>query len=62
VGRLVLKFAAGEKRYGYTYLFGPNTIYGKVNDTLSLGVGGGVQPSGLSVILYNVKNGNLPLG
>lgn len=56
-----LKFAAGEKWYGYTYLFGPKTIYGKARDASFLPNDGAIRSSGLTITLSSVKNGNLPL-
>jgi hypothetical protein len=58
LGTYVLKFASGNKWYGTTYHFGPDTAYGKADRTMRFWVEGNVI-NGHSVTLYKVQNGNL---
>ncbi len=58
VGTYVIKYASGQKWYGTTYLFGPDTAYGKADQTMRFWVEGNVV-HGHSMTLYKVRNGNL---
>ena len=53
----ILKYAAGNKWYGYHYLFGPNTSYNQASGTVSFR-GDGAQIKGKILVLYKVPNGN----
>lgn len=58
LGTYEIKYAAGEKWYGETYLFGPKTAYSKA-DKLFAFKDDGYQVSGYMIKLFNVSNGNL---
>lgn len=58
LGKFKLKYASGEKWYGYKYRFGPYTSYSKSNDIFDFKVVGN-QVSGYTVTLYRVQDGNL---
>lgn len=58
VGNYVVKYASGDKWYGYRYLFGPTTGYSKADDTFTFRYNG-TQVSGYTITLYKVQNGNL---
>ena len=58
VGTYVIKYASGQKWYGTTYLFGPDTAYGKADQTMRFWIEGNVV-HGHSMTLYKVLNGNL---
>jgi len=53
-----VRYASGEKWYGYKDLFGPNTRYNKVEDIFDFKIEGN-SVYGYTLILYNVQNGNL---
>lgn len=58
IGTYIVKYAAGEKWYGYTYFFGPTTSYSKADETFTFRYNGN-QISGYTITLYKVQNGNL---
>jgi hypothetical protein len=58
LGTYVIKYASGKSWYGSTYLFGPDTAYGKANQTMRFWVEGNIV-HGHSMTLYKVRNGNL---
>lgn len=53
-----IKYATGEKWYGLTHLFGPDTSYARADSTFDFRVEGN-QVSGYTLTLYKVVNGNL---
>jgi curved DNA-binding protein CbpA len=61
LGTYVVKYAAGDKWYGYNFLFGPATGYSKANETFTFRYNGN-QVSGYTITLYKVRNGNLRTG
>lgn len=58
LGTYIVKYAAGDKWYGYCYLFGPTTSYSKADETFTFRYNGN-QVSGYTITLYKVRNGNL---
>ena len=58
LGNYVVKYASGKTWYGTTYLFGPDTAYGKADQTMRFWVEGNIV-HGHSMTLYKVRNGNL---
>jgi hypothetical protein len=58
LGTYVVKYAAGEKWYGYQDRFGPNTAYSKADQNLEFARRGN-QITGYSITLYAVSGGNL---
>lgn len=58
VGSYVVKFASGKNWYGTTYLFGPDTAYGKADQAMRFWIEGNIV-HGHSMTLYKVRNGNL---
>jgi hypothetical protein len=58
LGSYVIKYACGQKWYGTTYLFGPDTTYSKAPDPVNFYVEGDMV-HGYSITLYKVPNGNL---
>ena len=58
LGTYVLKYASGDKWYGYTYLFGPDTQYSKADRDFTFSFDG-QQYTGYTVTLYKVQDGNL---
>ena len=58
VGTYVIKYASGQKWYGTTHLFGPDTAYGKADQTMRFWIEGNIV-HGHSMTLYKVLNGNL---
>jgi hypothetical protein len=58
LGTYVVKYAAGDKWYGFDHLFGPSTGYNKTSETFTFRYNGS-QISGYSITLYKVRNGNL---
>ncbi len=58
VGTYVIKYASGKNWYGTTYLFGPDTGYGKADQTMRFWIEGNIV-HGHSMTLYKVLNGNL---
>ena len=58
LGSFEVKYASGEKWYGYQYLFGPNTVYSKTDKTFIF-QDTGDQITGYTITLYQVSNGNL---
>ena len=57
-GTYVVKYASGQKWYGYQHLFGPNTAYNKADSTFAFRREGN-QIKGFSITLYAVPGGNL---
>ena len=57
-GTYVVKYASGQKWYGYQHLFGPNTAYNKADSTFAFRREGN-QIKGFSITLYVVEGGNL---
>ena len=57
-GTYWVKYAAGEKWYGYDYLFGPRTGYSKASETFTFG-NDGRRYTGYTITLYKVRDGNL---
>ncbi len=58
LGKYEVKYASGEKWYGYEHLFGPETDYSKA-ETLFTFKNTGYQINGYTITLYRVSNGNL---
>lgn len=58
LGTYVVKYASGKNWYGTTHLFGPDTAYGKADQTMRFWVEGNII-HGHSITLYKVLNGNL---
>ncbi|MCD6250195.1 MAG: hypothetical protein J7J98_07700 [candidate division Zixibacteria bacterium] len=58
LGTYEIKYASGEKWYGYKHLFGPDTSYSKAEKTFTF-KDTGYQISGYTITLYRVSNGNL---
>lgn len=58
LGTYVVKYASGDRWYGYTHLFGPDTQYSKADQNFTFTFDG-YQYSGYTVTLYKVQNGNL---
>jgi hypothetical protein len=57
-GTYVVKYASGQKWYGYQHLFGPYTVYTKADSTFPFRREGN-QIKGFSITLYAVEGGNL---
>jgi hypothetical protein len=57
-GTYIVKYASGQKWYGYTHLFGPNTAYTKADSTFAFRREGN-QIKGFSITLYTIEGGNL---
>jgi hypothetical protein len=57
-GTYVVKYAWGQKWYGYQHLFGPNTAYTKADTTFAFRREGN-QIKGFSITLYTVEGGNV---
>jgi hypothetical protein len=53
-----IKYAFGEKWYGYKHLFGPDTLYSQADETFDF-YREGNQVMGYTITLYKVTNGNL---
>lgn len=58
LGSYEVRYASGDRWYGYDYLFGPDTIYSKADTVFTFRVMGD-QVSGYTITLYQVANGNL---
>jgi len=58
IGTYEIKYATGNKWYGTSYLFGPETVYSKADSTLDFSFDG-YQYSGYTVELIMQQNGNL---
>jgi len=58
LGTYVVKYASGQKWYGYQHLFGPSTAYNKADSTFAFRREGN-QLKGFSITLYAVHGGNL---
>ncbi|MEK6200792.1 hypothetical protein [Psychrobacter sp. P11G5] len=58
LGSYDIKYASGEKWYGYEDLFGAETEYSKANSVFYF-QDTGYQISGYNITLYQVTNGNL---
>jgi|GEM_PF-4286416 len=57
-GRYRLKYASGQRWYGYEDYFGNDTAYSKASSTFDFRVDE-ERASGYSITLYKVKNGNM---
>jgi hypothetical protein len=57
-GRYYLKYASGQRWYGYENYFGNDTAYSKASSTFDFRVDE-ERASGYSITLYKVKNGNM---
>ena len=58
LGTYEVKYASGEKWYGYEHLFGADTGYSKAESLFTF-KNTGNQISGYTISLYRVTNGNL---
>lgn len=58
IGTYKIKYASGERWYGSTHLFGPDTAYSKADSSFDFRVIGN-QVSGYTLTLYKVVDGNL---
>lgn len=58
LGTYEVRYASGEKWYGYEFLFGPATSYTKADKTFTFQTVGN-QISGFTLTLYKVAHGNL---
>ena len=58
LGNYLIKYASGEKWYGYKHLFGPSTHYSKADRTFTFSKNGS-EVNGYTIKLYKVKDGNL---
>lgn len=58
LGVFEVRYAHGEKWYGYKHLFGPDTVYSKADTTFDFNSDGN-RVSGYTITLYSVRNGNL---
>ncbi len=58
LGTYELKYASGEKWYGYEVLFGEDTAYNKVEDFFEFKIKNDYV-YGYTLTLYNVEHGNL---
>ncbi len=58
LGTYELRYASGDKWYGYEHLFGKNTSYSKADKTFTFQVQDN-SVNGYTVTLYRVANGNL---
>jgi len=57
-GTYVVKYASGQKWYGYQHLFGPDTAYNKADQMFAFRREGN-QIKGFSITLYAVPGGNV---
>lgn len=58
LGTYVVKYASGDRWYGYTHLFGPDTQCSKADRAFTFSFDG-AHYSGYTVTLYKVGDGNL---
>ena len=58
LGVYEIKYASGEKWYGYQHLFGDDTSYSKAENSFKF-ENTGYQITGYTITLYRVSNGNL---
>ena len=58
LGTFEVRYAAGERWYGYEHLFGPDTACSKADKTFEFRIEGN-QISGYTLTLYKVAHGNL---
>jgi hypothetical protein len=58
LGTYTVKYASGEKWFGSTHLFGPDTQYSKADQTFTFS-SNGYQYTGYTLTLYKVRDGNL---
>ena len=58
LGTYTVKYASGDRWYGYKHLFGPDTQYSKADRSFTFSFDGH-QYSGYTVTLYKVRDGNL---
>lgn len=61
LGTYTVKYASGDKWYGYKHLFGPNTSYSKASTLFTFSSEAG-KYAGHTITLYTVPNGNLHMG
>lgn len=58
LGMFEVRYAYGEKWYGYKHLFGPDTVYSKAETTFDFSSDGN-RVTGYTITLYGVRDGNL---
>lgn len=58
LGKYRIKYASGERWYGPTHLFGPETAYSRADSSFDFSLTGN-QVSGYTLTLYKVIDGNL---
>lgn len=58
LGSYQVKYASGDKWYGYEYLFGLSTNYSRAKEVFRFDFDG-TQYTGYTITLYQVANGNL---
>ncbi len=58
LGVFEVRYAYGEKWYGYKHLFGPDTVYSKAETTFDFSSDGN-RVTGYTITLYGVRDGNL---
>lgn len=58
LGVFEVRYAYGEKWYGYNHLFGPDTVYSKAETTFDFSSDGN-RVTGYTITLYGVRDGNL---
>lgn len=58
LGNYELRYASGDRWFGYNNLFGPDTAYSKADTNFNFR-SDGYQVSGYTVTLYRVSGGNL---
>lgn len=58
LGSYNIKYASGDRWYGTTHLFGPDTAYSKADKAFDFRIEGN-QVAGYTLTLYRVRHGNL---
>jgi hypothetical protein len=58
LGTFIVKYASGERWYGYDHLFGENTAYSKATTYFTFDQTG-TKVNGYTITLYEIPNGNL---
>ena len=61
LGTYTVKYASGDKWYGYTHLFGPNASYSKAVSLFTFYISAN-KYMGHTITLYKVPGGNLHIG